>query len=192
MVVETGKEINEGEIVCSPALLAMDGGRDVSNVQRVPLSEGLEKTKLIESGVDKNEVIGITTRLGEVFGEVTDSPGRRNRVNPARDTGATLLPSVPQVVPRDEGGDNDNVEVTMPITGGAGDFNDHSASTNTRFPKGSGSEFTEGTGELFQHRREIGLVFDTEGEVFKTFALIQLDGGYQKFKTFAHPTAATN
>ena len=32
MVVETGKEINEGEIVCCPALLAMDGGRDVSNV----------------------------------------------------------------------------------------------------------------------------------------------------------------
>jgi len=34
--------------VCSAALLAMDGGLDVSNVEGVPLAERLEQTKLIE------------------------------------------------------------------------------------------------------------------------------------------------
>jgi len=64
------------------ALLAVNRGLDISNVQGMPFAERLEKPKLVECGVDKNEVIGITTWLREVFGEVTDCPGWWNGVDP--------------------------------------------------------------------------------------------------------------
>ena len=80
----------------------------------------------------------------------------------------------------------------MPIVGGAGYFDNHCAGADTGFPKRARAELPESLGEFFKHRGEVWLVLNPKAEVLEAFAFFQLDGGYQKFKTFAHPTAATN
>ena len=84
------------------------------------------------------------------------------------------------------------MQVSVPIARGAGYFDDKGPSANSAFPEGARAELPESQRELFQHRGEVWLVLNPKAEVFEAFALLKFDGGYQEFKTFAHPTAATN
>jgi len=84
------------------------------------------------------------------------------------------------------------MQVSVPIARGAGYFDDKGPSANSAFPEGARAELPESLGEFFKHRGEVWLVLNPKAEVLKTFAFLQLDGGYKEFKTFAHPTAATN
>jgi len=143
MVVETGKEIGEGEVVCSAALLAMNGGLDKSNVESVPLAEWLEKPKLVESRPDPYLVVVNNCTLGQVFSQVSNSVRWRNFIDPNRNSTTTALPSLLDFFPRQIGGDKDDVEVCVPVAGHTSDFDNHRASSNARFPESPAPELSE-------------------------------------------------
>jgi len=134
--------------VCSAANLAMNGGLYVINIEGVPLAERLEKPKLVESRPNPDLVVVNNCRLRKVFGQIANGVRGGNFIYPYANATAAALPSLLDFCPRQIGGDKDDMEVCVPISGDTSNFDHHCARSNSRFPESPAAKLSERFGEL--------------------------------------------
>lgn len=70
---------------------------------------------------------------------------------------------------------DDRVNVSVPVSGSASDFDNECATGNVVLPDSARPQLSEGSGKVFQHIDEALLVPDRESEVFDAHTLLEID-----------------
>jgi len=79
------------------------------------------------------------------------------------------------------------MNVSMPVAGSTGDFQDKGAAPNVLFPESALAEFSENRGEELKHVRKIWLVRNGEGEEFYAVSLREFGALDDPIKAAPHP-----
>jgi len=107
-------------------------------------------------------------------------------------TGGNCLPQLEEMVERKIVCYDYGMDMTVPVSGSACDFQNERAAENTVLPGGALSKASEAFHEVFEHLWKIGLVTDRQSEMFDSSATRDIRIPDEEFKPALYSSEPRN